>query len=49
MFKSNDNKCFLLCHIRHLNPLKIYLKRIAKSYKRVANDLDYVDIKSPVS
>ena len=21
--KNNDNKCFLWCHIRHLNPLKI--------------------------
>ena len=20
--KNNDNKCFLCCHIRHLNPLK---------------------------
>ena len=24
--KNNDNKCFLWCHIRHLNPLKIHLK-----------------------
>ena len=24
--KSNDNKCFLWCHIRHLNPLKHLLK-----------------------
>ena len=23
-FKKNDNKCFLWCHIRHLNPLKIH-------------------------
>ena len=24
--KCNDNKCFLCCHIRHLNPLKQILK-----------------------
>ena len=24
--KINDNKCFLWCHTRHLNPLKIILK-----------------------
>ena len=22
--ENNDNKCFLWCHIRHLNPLKIH-------------------------
>ena len=25
--KNNDNKCFLWCHIRHLNPLKIHPER----------------------
>ena len=25
--KSNDNKCFIWCHIRHLNPLKHILKQ----------------------
>ena len=24
--KSNDNKCFLWCHIRHLNLVKIHLE-----------------------
>ena len=28
--KNNGNKCFLWCHIRHLNPLKIYPERIIK-------------------
>ena len=28
--KNNDNKCFLWCHIRHLNPLKIHPERITK-------------------
>ena len=26
-FKDNDSKCFLWCHIRHLNPLKTHLKK----------------------
>ena len=42
--KSNDNKCFLWCHIRHLNPLKIRPKRITKADRRIVNDRDYVDI-----
>ena len=29
--KSNDNKCFLWCHIRHLNPLIVYPARIRKA------------------
>ena len=28
--KNNDNKCFLCCHIRHLNPLKRPPERITK-------------------
>ena len=31
--KNNDNKCFLWCHIRHLNPLKIHPESITKAYK----------------
>ena len=29
-FKSNGNKCFLWCHIRHLNRLKTHSERITK-------------------
>ena len=47
--KNNDNKCFLWCHIRHLNPLKKHPERITKADKRMVNGLDYVDIKFPVS
>ena len=32
--KNNDNKCFLLCHIRDLNPLKIHPERITKVDKK---------------
>ena len=38
--KNNDNKCFLWCHIRHLNPLKIHPERIAKADKNVVNNLE---------
>ena len=32
--KNNDNKCFLWCHIRHLNPLKIHPEGITKADKK---------------
>ena len=32
--KSNDNKCFLCCHIRHLSPLKTHPERITKVDKK---------------
>ena len=47
--KKNDNKCFLWCHIRHLNPSKIHPERIPKVDKKMINDLDYEGIKFPVS
>ena len=31
--KNNDNKCFLWCHIRHLNLVKTHPERIAKEDK----------------
>ena len=37
--KSNDNKCFLWCNIRHLNPLKIHPEKIAKADKNMVNNL----------
>ena len=46
--KNNDSKCFIWCHIRHLNPLKIHPKRITKVDKDMVNDLDYKGIEFPV-
>ena len=46
--KNNDNKCFIWCHVGHLNPLKKRLERITKSDKSMVNDLDYEGIKFPV-
>ena len=28
--KNNDSKCFLWCHVKHLNPLEIYQERLTK-------------------
>ena len=47
--KNNDNKCFLWCHIKHRNPLKINPERIMKADKNIINDFDYEEIKLPVS
>ena len=47
--KNNDDKCFLWCHIRNLNPLKINLDRIKNEYKKMIHNLDYEGIKFPVS
>ena len=32
--KNNDSKCFLWCHIRHLNPLKTHPETITKADKK---------------
>ena len=38
--KNSDNKCFLWCHIRLLNPLERY-ERITKADKNMVNDHNY--------
>ena len=47
--KNMNNKCFLWCHIRHLNLLKIHTERITKADKNVVNDPDYEGVKCPFS
>ena len=47
--KNNNNNCFLCCHIRHLNPLKMHPERIKKADKNVVNDIDYEGIEFPIS
>ena len=46
--KNNNNKYFLWCHIRQLNPLKIHLARIPKADKNMVNNRDCKDIEFPV-
>ena len=45
--KNKDNKCFLWCHVRHINPLKEHPERIKKTDKKIAEKLDYDEIESP--
>ena len=47
--KNNDNKCFLWCHVRHLNLIKKHLERIKQEDKRLANNLNYEGIEFPIS
>ena len=37
--KNNDQKCFLGCHIRHINPLKEHPERITKIDREIASNL----------
>ena len=47
--KNDDNKCFLWCHIRHLNPLKAHPEEITKVGRQIISSLDCCDIKFPAS
>ena len=33
--KNKDQKCFLWCHVRHINPSKEHLEGIKKTDKKV--------------
>ena len=46
--KNNDQNCFLWCHVRHINPVKIHPERITREDKKLANDLNYDGIEFPV-
>ena len=46
--KNEDQKCFLWCHVRHINPVKIHPERITREDKKLANDLNYDGIEFPV-
>ena len=47
--KNDDNKCFLWCHIRHLNSVKIHPERITKKDKEMVSELGNGWIRFPVS
>ena len=46
--KNKDQKCFLWCHVRHVNPSKKYPERIKKTDKNIAEKLNYDGIEFPV-
>ena len=47
--KNKDNECFRWCHIRHLNPQDQDSQRIKKTDKKYIGELDYSNIKFPVT
>ena len=47
--KNNDQKCFLWCDVRHINPVKIHPERITQNNKKLVNDLDYNGVEFPVN
>ena len=46
--KNNDQKCFLCCHVRHINPTQYHAGRIKKTDRRIASNLNYEGIEFPV-
>ena len=46
--KNKDQKCFLWCHVRHINPSKEHPERIKKTDKKIAEELNYDEIEFPV-
>ena len=46
--RNNDQKCFLRCHVRHIDPSKEHPGEIKKVDKRLANNLNYDGIEFPV-
>ena len=47
--QNDDNKCFLWCHIRHLNSIDENLQRITKKDKEFISKVNYDGINFPVS
>ena len=46
--KNNDQKCFLWCHVRHINPLKEHPERITKTDKEIACNFNYDGNQIPI-
>ena len=46
--KNKDKKCFLWCHVRHINPSNEHPERIKTTDKKIAEKLDYDEIEFPV-
>ena len=46
--KNKDKKCFLWCHVRHINSSIKHPERIKKTDKKIAEELNYDEIEFPV-
>ena len=47
--QNNDDKCFLWCHVTHLNCKEVKLSRITKEDKAIAKILNCSGVEFPVS
>ena len=47
--QNDDNKCFLWCHVRHLNPVQKNPQRLTQKDRGIAKTLDYSGVTFPVS
>ena len=48
--KNNDLKCFLQCHDRHINPVKLHAERITwEDKKKLVNSISYDGIELSVT
>ena len=45
--KNKDQKCFLWCHVRHINPSKEHPERIKKTDKKIAKNLIMMELSIP--
>ena len=48
IIKNNDQKCFLWCHVRHVNLVKIHPERIAREDKKLVNNPNHDEVGFPV-
>ena len=46
--KNKDQKCFLWCHVRHINPSEEHPERFKKTDSKIAERLGYDGIEFPV-
>ena len=47
--QNNDNKCFMWCHVRHLNLNGVKLERIKKEDREVCKKINYQGVDFPAS
>ena len=46
--RNTENKCFMWCHVRHLNPVGDNVSRIKKVDRKIASTLDYGRVEFPI-
>ena len=47
-FKNKDHECFMWCHARLINPTNSHLERTNKQDKKIAANLNCLDIVFPL-